>query len=147
MSNKSSKFQLFGLAVVVSNLEQSIEWYQDVLGFQILERTDFPAVNAKGAFLEGAGIRLELLKSDQGFRIAEMFADPPAHILPVGNKALILYVEDLHETTVELETKNVSFAFKELALNDDGLKSTVIKDADGNFISIFGKEVHNKYQK
>jgi catechol 2,3-dioxygenase-like lactoylglutathione lyase family enzyme len=143
MSQQS--FSIFGLAISVSNLENSIAWYQNVLGFKLLKRTDFPAINAKGAFLEGAGIRLELLQSDKGFRIEEMFADPPQHIMPIGNKALILYVDDLMALSAELESKDVVFAFKELALNNDGLKSTVIRDIDGNFISIFGKEVYDSF--
>jgi hypothetical protein len=107
----------------------------------LLKKLDFSAVNAKGAFMEGMGIRLELLQSDDAIRIEELFAIPPAHLRPIGNKALIIYVDNLHEATNWLEEKGVSFAFKEMPLNDEGLTSTVIKDPDGNFISIFGKEV------
>lgn len=140
---KNNEFKLFGLAISVSDIDQSVEWYHKVLGFSLLGKADFTAINAKGAFMEGLGMRIELLQSGDGFRIEEMFAAPPAHIRPVGNKALIVYVDNLKETTLWLEEQNVDFAFKNLPLNDQGLTSTVIKDPDGNFISVFGKEVFN----
>lgn len=138
------QFNLFGLAVSVSDLSQSIKWYHHILGFQLIEEVDFPAVKAKGAFMEGMGIRLELLQSADSYRIEELFATPPGHLKPIGNKALILYVDDLHEAGLWLEKQNVNFVFKEIQLNEEGLTSTIIQDPDGNFISIFGKEVFTK---
>jgi len=140
-----NEFTVFGFAISVSNLENSIKWYHEILGFNLLERTDFSAINAKGAFMEGAGIRIELLESGNGFRLEQMFANPPEHIRPVGNKAMILYVDDLSKTSEDLANKGVNFAFRELELNEDGLKSSVIRDVDGNFISIFAKTVSAKY--
>ncbi len=141
----NDEFTIFGVAISVSNLENSIKWYHDILGFNLLERTSFSAINAKGAFIEGAGIRIELLESANGFRLEQMFANPPEHIRPVGNKAMILYVDDLSKTSEDLKNKGVDFAFRELELNNDGLISSVIRDVDGNFISIFEKTVSTKY--
>jgi len=134
------KYHLFGLAISVKNLEESIKWYHDILSFKVLERSEYPIIHAKTAFVEGAGIRLELLEVEQSFRLPELFADPPKHMQLIGNKALILYVDNLPAITRELEKKNVAFAFKEAQLNDKGLKSTIIRDLDGNFISIFSKK-------
>ncbi|WP_165501795.1 VOC family protein [Pedobacter frigiditerrae] len=134
------KFKVFGMAISVKDLEVSIKWYHDILGFRVLQRSEFPLINAKTAFIEGAGIRLELLEVKDSFREASLFADPPNHMRLIGNKALILYVDNLNQITKELEIKKVVFAFKEVKLNDKGLTSTLIRDPDGNFISIFGKK-------
>ncbi|MBT2560643.1 VOC family protein [Pedobacter sp. ISL-68] len=134
------KYRLFGMAISVQNLEESIKWYHDVLGFKLVERSEYPIIHAKTAFVEGAGIRLELLEVEESFRLPELFADPPKHMQLIGNKALILYVDNLTAITKELEKKKVAFAFKEAQLNNKGLKSTIIRDPDGNFISIFSKK-------
>jgi hypothetical protein len=49
-------------------------------------------------------------------------------------------VNDLHQATVELEEKGVTFAWKEVDLSGQGNFSTMIRDNDGNFINIFQKE-------
>lgn len=146
-AQENSKYKLFGMAMSVSNLDTTIKWYGDILGFKVLQRSEFPVIHAKTAFIEGDGIRLELLQVENPIRVGELFADPPNHMKPIGNKALILYVDDLPAVTRSLEKKKVVFAFKEIILNDKGLKSTIIRDPDGNFISIFGKQGMIKIQE
>ncbi len=84
-----------------------------------------------------ADVRLEILELKSGFRIDAMFAEAPGHLLPIGNKELVLQVDDLHAATRELEAKGVTFAWKEVNLEGGALLSTVIRDMDGNFINIF----------
>jgi catechol 2,3-dioxygenase-like lactoylglutathione lyase family enzyme len=124
----------------VANLDRSIDWYQKMLGFKLIEKTEFKAINAKAAFIEGLGFKLELLQINDGFKLPEMFADPPKHMLPIGNKAIVLYIDDLTGVTKMLEDQNAVFAFKMQKLTDDGLRTTLIRDIDGNFISILGKD-------
>jgi catechol 2,3-dioxygenase-like lactoylglutathione lyase family enzyme len=135
--NGLQSLSLHNLAFTVSDLEQTIQWYGDILGFKVLNRVTFPAIGAQVAFLQHADVRLEVLQAPGGFRINEMFADAPAHLLPIGNKVLVLQVNDLHTATQELEEKGVTFAWKEVDLTGDGTFSTMIRDSDGNFINIF----------
>lgn len=131
---------LHNLAFTVSDLEKTIQWYGDILGFNVLKRVAFPVIGAQVAFLQKADVRLEVLQAPGGFRINEMFADAPAHLLPIGNKVLVLQVDDLHTATLELEEKGVTFAWKEVDLTGDGVFSTMIRDSDGNFINIFQRD-------
>jgi catechol 2,3-dioxygenase-like lactoylglutathione lyase family enzyme len=128
------------MAMSVSNLDNSIEWYHRMLGFELVEKTEFKAINARVAFIQGLGMRLELLQIDGGYKIPDLFADPPKHMLLIGNKALVLYTDDLTAVTQRLEEQQAVFAFKKQKLTDDGLRTTLIRDIDGNFISILGKE-------
>ncbi|GAB3220520.1 VOC family protein [Spirosoma arcticum] len=133
---------LHNLAFTVSDVEKAIQWYGDILGFQVLRREIFTALgDAEIAFLQKSNIRLEILRVRDGFRIKELFADAPAHLLPIGNKSLVLQVNDLHDATIELEAKGVTFVWKEMNLTGDGMPSTMIRDMDGNFINIFQREV------
>ncbi|MGI4821648.1 MAG: VOC family protein [Janthinobacterium lividum] len=136
-TNGLQSLSLHNLAFTVSDLEKTIQWYGDTLGFEVLNRVSFAAIGAQVAFLQKADVRLEVLQAPGGFRISEMFADAPAHLLPIGNKVLVLQVNDLHTATLELEEKGVTFAWKEVDLTGDGIFSTMIRDSDGNFINIF----------
>ncbi|WP_020604613.1 VOC family protein [Spirosoma spitsbergense] len=140
--NGLQSLSLHNLAFTVSDVEKAIQWYGDTLGFQVLSRETFTALGgAEIAFLQKSDIRLEMLWVQNGFLINEMFADAPAHLLPIGNKTLVLQVNDLHDATLELEAKGVTFAWKEMNLMDDGMPSTMIRDMDGNFINIFQRDV------
>ena len=136
-ANGLSSLRFHNLAFTVSDIEQTIQWYETMLGFKVLSRTAFPAIGAQVAFLELADIRLEVLQASGSFRLNELFADAPQHLLPIGNKSLVLQVNDLHQATVELETKGATFAWKEVDLSGQGTYSTMIRDNDGNFINIF----------
>ncbi len=138
-TNGLQSLSLHNLAFSVSDIEETIQWYGDILGFKVLNRTTFLAMGAQVqiAFLQNADVRLEVLQAPGGFRINEMFADAPAHLLPIGNKVLVLQVNDLHTATLELEEKGVTFAWKEVDLSGNGPFSTMIRDSDGNFINIF----------
>ena len=128
------------LAFTVSDIEKTIHWYETTLGFKVLSRTAFPAANAQIAFLQLADIQLEVLQTKDGFRLDAIFADAPNHLLPIGNKSLVLQVNDLHQATVELEEKGVTFAWKEVDLSGEGHFSTMIRDNDGNFITSFREQ-------
>ena len=140
-ANGLQSLSLHNLAFTVSDVEKATEWYRDTLGFEVLRREIFTALgDAEIAFLQKSDIRLEMLRVKDGFRINELFAEAPAHLLPIGNKSLVLQVNDLHVATLELEAKGVTFVWKEMNLTEDGMPSTMIRDMDGNFINIFQRE-------
>ena len=138
-ANGLQSLHFHNLALSVSDLEKTIHWYETTLGFQVLSRTGIPAIEAQIAFLQLADIRLEVLQAKGGFRLDALFADAPNHLLPIGNKSMVLQVNDLHQATVELEEKGVTFAWKEMDLSGEGHFSTMIRDNDGNFINLFQK--------
>src|SRR4028119_1921404 len=136
--NALQSLSLYNLTFTVSDIEKAIQWYGDMLGFHVLLSETFTALSgAEIAFQQKSGIRLKILKVQNGFRINELFANVPAHLLPICNKTLVLQINDLYVATLELEAKGVTFAWKEMNLTDDGMPSTMIGDIDGNFINIF----------
>ena len=140
-ANGLQSLHFHNLAFTVSDIEKTIHWYETTLGFKVLSRTALPAASAQVAFLQLADIQLEVLQAKGSFRLNELFADAPHHLLPIGNKSLVLQVNDLHQATRELEAKGVTFAWKEVDLSGEGHFSTMIRDNDGNFINIFQKKV------
>ena len=139
-ANGLQSLHFHNLAFTVADIEKTIHWYETTLGFQVVSRTAIPAIGAQVAFLQLADIQLEVLQAKGSFRLDELFAEAPNHLLPIGNKSLVLQVHDLHRATAELAEKGVTFAWKEVDLSGEGHLSTMIRDNDGNFINIFQKK-------
>ncbi|MCD0486009.1 VOC family protein [Streptacidiphilus sp. ASG 303] len=129
-------YSLHNVTTTVSDLDASIAWWNRVFGLTLLAKSRFDAIGADVAFLQGPGFRLELLQPADGFRIPELTAEPPAHIRPIGTKALVFRVEDLGSATEVLREQGVTILWERMDLGD-GSVSTAIRDNDGNFINIF----------
>jgi glyoxylase I family protein len=129
---------LHNLATVVSDLDAAVDWYERVLGFSCEAR----AAIAEGdvAVLKGCGMRLELLTPSRmeqpPVRLDPLFADPPGHLLAIGNKFLVFEVDDLARASTELAELSVTILWREKELAP-GWVSTAIRDCDGNLIHIF----------
>ena len=127
---------LHNITITVSDIDAAVRWWHDVFGLNETARSRFDAINADVAYIEGHGFRLELLQPANGYRVADMFLDPPEHIRPIGNKALVLRVNDLAQATTRFRDLGVTIVWDQLDLGD-GSVSTAIRDTDGNFINVF----------
>ncbi|MFF3517979.1 VOC family protein [Streptomyces sp. NPDC002573] len=129
-------YSLHNVTISVSDLDASIQWWNRVFGLTLLAKSRFDAIGADVAFLEGPGFRLELLQPADGVRIPELTAEPPAHIRPIGNKALVFRVEDLAGVTRTFRDLGVTTVWEQMDLGDGSI-STAIRDNDGNLINVF----------
>jgi hypothetical protein len=64
-----------------------------------------------------------------------LFPEPPEHLRPVGNKFLVFTVNDLDSASDQLEVKGVPIIWRDKTLAP-GIRSTAIRDMDGNFVHI-----------
>ncbi|TDO73093.1 catechol 2,3-dioxygenase-like lactoylglutathione lyase family enzyme [Flavobacterium chryseum] len=134
-----ASFSLYNVAFTVADLDQSIEWYKSIFGFDLVSRVTFtiPAGSAETAIIKAGELRLELLQVPNAKRIDELFAEAPQHLIPIGNKSIVLQVDDLAVASQELEEKGVTFVWRELYIAGDKMLCTMIQDVDGNKINIF----------
>ncbi|MET7741873.1 VOC family protein [Streptomyces sp. NPDC005385] len=132
----SFAYSLHNVTISVSDLDASIAWWHRVFGLTLLAKSRFDAIGADVAFLEGPGFRLELLQPADGIRIPELTAEPPAHVRPIGNKALVFRVEDLASVTQTFRDMGVTTVWEQMDLGDGSI-STAIRDNDGNLINVF----------
>lgn len=139
--NKSglASFSLYNIAFTVADLDQSIAWYKYIFGFELVSRVTFsiPSGSAETAIIKAGELRLELLQVENAKRIEELFAEAPKHLITIGNKSIVLQVDDLAAASQELEDKGVKFVWRELYIAGDKMLCTMIEDVDGNKINIF----------
>src|SRR5882762_1058651 len=124
--------------ITVAHLDASIRWYQRVLGFVCEARADI--AEGEVAVLGGAGVRIERLMAshmaERPVRLEQLFAEPPAHLLVIGNKFVVFEVDDLARASAELEHLSVTILWRDKELAP-GFVATAIRDLDGNLINIF----------
>ena len=129
------------VAVSVMSIDRSSKWYAQVLGFRLATRTTFPTVHAEVAFMTGPGIALELVQVPGAHRLSELDAAPPAHLLPTGYKAIVFDVDNLAVASKELEELGVTIVWNQQVIDPStGLKSTLIRDPDGNLVNLFQRK-------
>lgn len=80
---------------------------------------------------------MELIQGDAPSVSMEpsLFADPPDHLLPIGNKFLVFAVENLERASDQLQQRGVPIVWRSKTLAP-GLLSTAIRDVEGNFVHI-----------
>ncbi|MGF6757635.1 VOC family protein [Paraburkholderia sp. GAS42] len=132
-----SGLRLHNFALAVRDLNAMIAWYETVLGFVVSERGRFDAVNAAYAMVEAGGMRIELVSRAGEMRRPVDRTAPPDHLNVPGWKALVLETEDLTATTAALVQHNVEIVWADQQLSEH-LRSTMIRDPEGNMINIFG---------
>lgn len=137
--NGLASFSLYNIAFTVADLDQSILWYKYIFGFELVSRLKFaiPSGSAETAIIKAGQLRLELLQVENAKRIKELFAEAPDYLLAIGNKSIVLQVDDIAAASKELDEKGAKFIWHELQIAGDKMLCTMIEDVDGNKINIF----------
>ena len=50
-------------AISVADIEETIQWYHDVFGFTVVNRSEIPGAGIKVAHLQGVGFLLEVFEA------------------------------------------------------------------------------------
>ena len=112
----------FGIAfnhvgISVPNLDESIQWYHDVLGFNLLRKmhqNENPEMDF--ALIEKGNVRIELFQVVGGKPLPDYRSDPTADLYVHGVKHVAFTVTDIHAAVAELQAKGVKIS-KELTEN------------------------------
>lgn len=124
------------VAVSVTDLTKSLEWYQRVFGFEVVYRTFSTVVDAELVIIERGAARIELLAQRGAREHPDAPIVPGPHLQTSGLKAIVFRTDDLEGITAYLETCSVQFEWKIQTLSADGLRSTMVRDPDGVLINV-----------
>jgi len=131
---KSPAIAFDNIAIAVTDLQRSADWYKRIFGFEIRYRTFIDPLKAEFMILRRQDMQIELLAQQSAARSAEMIPGP--HLQTSGIKAIVFRTNDLEAVTAYLEDEVVDFVWKIATLSKDGLRSTMIRDPDGNLINV-----------
>lgn len=105
------------VGISVPNLDESIKWYHDVLGFELLRKmhqNENPEMDF--ALIQKQGVRIELFQVVGGKPLPDYRSDPTADLYVHGVKHVAFTVTDIHAAVADLKAKGVRIS-KELTEN------------------------------
>lgn len=131
------KTELFELrphhcGISVPNLEASIAWYRDMLGFSVKARLTLEAVGAKIAFLKHGDFQIELFEVPGAAPLPDDRRYPDVDLRTHGTKHIAFAVEDLKRVVDTLKERGVDIAMDVMNMPDG--KVAFIRDNSGILI-------------
>jgi catechol 2,3-dioxygenase-like lactoylglutathione lyase family enzyme len=117
--------------VSVPSLDDAIDWYGRVLGFEVEKRFWIEAARSHTAMLRKGPLRFELFEVEGAAPLPEDRRHPPSDLKTHGNKHLAFQIEDLDLFLAEMEAKAVDIAF---VVREKFGKGAFIRDCAGSLI-------------
>jgi methylmalonyl-CoA/ethylmalonyl-CoA epimerase len=117
----------------VPDLEASIKWYREKLGFDVEKQLSIEHIPARIAFLIKGKFRLELFEVAGAARLPEERRFPDRDLKTHGTKHLALGMKDVRKAMGILKKRGVDVAMESVI---EGKPMAFIRDNSGNLIEI-----------
>jgi glyoxylase I family protein len=125
------------IGIMTNDLEKSVKFYTDVLGFSIATKMEMAEAGFSVVFVEKAGSKIELMgyrgknapKRSKGVEIAI-----GGHSIPI-NDHISFSVDNIEDTVTGFKEKGVIFNLEPMEL-EGGMKLASFKDPDGVLIEL-----------
>lgn len=131
--------QAYFSAIIVSSLDSSIQWYSNILGLKVLNKTVSEERGFKHANLGGEGILLELLELDKALPRKDILKGYADRTYMTGLFKTGFAVTDFEKWMKHLTDNKVSFVGKVVTDQNLGKKMIIVKDPDDNLVQFFEK--------
>lgn len=130
MSN-TPEFSFHHGGVNVPDLEQAIEWYSRVLGFEVEKRFDIPPARASVAMVRKGPLRFEIFATPNANPLPEERRMPITDLQTHGNKHVAFRVENLDAFLENVSEKGADVAF---VVREAFGSGCFLRDCAGNLI-------------
>lgn len=124
--------QWLSACISVRDLDESVSWYTEQLGFEQVLRQDFPELSAGLAYLRYRNLVIELVESSPSAGVSR--PTPPRHALVRGITQLTLYVPDAHHALALVKAKGLPIVMDLVEVPITGVTAFFTQDPDGNLI-------------
>ena len=117
--------------VSVPSLDEAIDWYGRVLGFEVEKRFYIEAARSHTAMVRKGALRFEIFEVEGAAPLPDERRHPPRDVRTHGNKHVAFRVHDLEAFLAEMEGKGADIAF---VVREDFGKGCFLRDCAGNLI-------------
>lgn len=129
MNNTRMKFH-HG-ATSVPNLDESIAWYERVLGFEVEQRFRIPGNSVEVAMLRRSDLRVELFQAENSKPLPEERREPNLDFRTQGNLHYAIAVPDVHALAALLRERGADIVW---VRDFDFGSNAFVRDNAGNLI-------------
>lgn len=126
-----AEFSFHHGGVSVPSLDDAIDWYGHVLGFELERRFYIEAAKSHTAMVRKGPLRFELFEVEGAVPLPPDRRHPPSDLKTHGNKHVAFRVDDLEAFLVEVEAKGADVAF---VVREAFGKGCFLRDCAGNLI-------------
>jgi catechol 2,3-dioxygenase-like lactoylglutathione lyase family enzyme len=123
--------------VSVPDLEASIAWYRDVLGFEVERRFPIPAIPAEVAILRNGPLRMELFQVPEARPLPAERRQPDSDVHTHGNKHVSFAVAEVGPFAEELRRRGADIVWVREMKHGSNI---FIRDNAGNLIEFVQAE-------
>jgi catechol 2,3-dioxygenase-like lactoylglutathione lyase family enzyme len=117
--------------VSVPDLDEAIDWYGRVLGFELEKRFYIDAAKSHTAFVKKGPLRFEIFQVEGAATLPEDRRHPPSDLKTHGNKHVAFQISDLDAFLEEVQAKGADVAF---VVREDFGRGCFLRDPAGNLI-------------
>ena len=117
--------------VSVPNLDESIAWYRDVLGFEVAERIKIPTIPAEIAMMRNGPLHMELFQVHGAKTLPVERREPDSDLHTHGNKHVSFAVGNVQEFAAELRRRGADIVWVKEMKHGSNI---FIRDNAGNLI-------------
>jgi catechol 2,3-dioxygenase-like lactoylglutathione lyase family enzyme len=128
------------MSLSVADLDVSVRWYCEMLGFRETRRLNMPNSSLRISFLELNGFRLELVEFKNSVSLAAIQAKFPTvddRAKVQGFDKLAFAVTSVRDVAASLKSKKVKFVREVMQEKDTGETWFIVVDVDGNWLQFF----------
>lgn len=122
------------VGISVPDMDASIAWYRQMLGFRLISDKYFAQLPARIAFLESGGFSIELFEVPGAAPLPDDRRTPNLDIRTHGTKHVAYAVEDLPGLMDALKSKGVDVAMDVFPMEGDLV--AFIRDNTGNLLEL-----------
>jgi methylmalonyl-CoA/ethylmalonyl-CoA epimerase len=120
--------------VSIPKMEESIAWYQEMLGFTLQSDVYMEPIKARVAFLSHGDFSIELFEVAGAKPLPEERRIPNLDLRTHGTKHVAFAVNDIRKLVAELKAKGADIAMDVFPVNQDLV--CFIRDNSGNLLEL-----------
>ena len=122
------------VGISVADLEESIAWYERVLGFRLEAVVGIPEDDGRVAMLEQGGFRVELFELPGAEALPPARREPPSDLRTHGVKHLAYRVDDIEAWQERLRALGADIVWDVRV--HEGVKVLFVRDNTGNLVEL-----------
>ena len=128
-------FRPLHLSISVNDLDESLKWYKDHLGFELVFRMYLKAHKAQLAFVRKGDFEIEMFRHDETRPVPEERLDPHEDQRTQGTKHLAFLTDDVEDLAEKLRAEGVEIVTgpKVMECKEAGVREKIcfIRDCNG----------------